>query len=264
MAGVQENDLVDVLYLVGAAVLRGKRCLYWLFSWFVWCQVRATVSVPTDLLKIMTTIVSEMLPAVASAVMPPPSFSMRYSDKVAKTAVGRTAEHARIRVELSTRRSLRFLKKEFHLINLALEFMRRARHDARYVPRALATHRALVAMEKKTADWYAKFAAALSTIEHTPPNFEKVPAMVDVLTQRGARVLNLIVSIDAICVQMLTLEFRKVLSNADRQMVIEQLFDGLLEIKASAMGERDAQPAAAADALTDAPSPPTGAAEPSA
>jgi hypothetical protein len=157
---------------------------------------------------------------------------LRYQEKVDKQ---RYTLAAHLPLDLQSRRILKFFKKEYNLINLALAFLKREA-DERYLSRKIASQQALKQATLEIEEWSMRFTLALKQIEYSAPALTRVRLHVVTLSPHGLRVANLAQKIDAIFEQMLTLEYRKIISTADREMIGESLMNHLVLIKRAAMG----------------------------
>lgn len=157
---------------------------------------------------------------------------LRYQEKVDKQ---RYTLAAHFPLDLQSRRILKFFKKEYNLINLALAFLKREA-DERYLSRKIASQQALKKATLEIEDWSTRFTHALKQIEYSAPTLERVRLHVVTLSPHSLRVANLAQKIDGIFEQMLTLEYRKIISTADRETIGEGLMHHLVLIKLAAMG----------------------------
>ena len=166
---------------------------------------------------------------------PIPMVKLRYEEKVAKH---RYRQVATMTLSLQSRRTFRFLRKEFHLVNIALALLKCAEDD-KYKSRKLATESALKNAEEKAYEWSVRFTSSLAKIKYDPPVLQRVNISFTVLSPRAGRVVQLIALIDTLCEQMLILEFHKQITFNDRNLVTQQLMEQLMLIKTAVTGKAE-------------------------
>jgi hypothetical protein len=162
---------------------------------------------------------------------------LRYQDRVEAIKNGERA--AICPISLSSKRLLSFLKKEFHIINLSMNFLRRLQHDERYIARQVAVQRAMKNAETLVTEWQARCVDEI-TLNGSPvgPAMHRMVVPVRVLTPRAAKLVDLLQRTDGIMEMLRVLEIRGRITNDDRLIVIQKLMNAFLLIKTAGMGEK--------------------------
>ena len=167
---------------------------------------------------------------------------MRYTAEVGTWRSKRRATHTML---IHSRRVIRFLKRDYHITNLALAFLSRAGNE--YLERKQKTSAAFVVCEtfigtlaSNTAQAVAERSLASAEIERAQVNFA-------VLSPNSVRLARLLQETDHILERLMLLELENLIPHTDRIMLSRQMLDALVAIKDAALS--NAAPASTDDSV---------------
>lgn len=177
---------------------------------------------------------------------------MRYSEDVAKKR-SRQGSHGEQTILLHSRRILLFLKKDFHIANLAMSFLLRA--PAAYNERRAATETAFLQAEALVRLLAENTRNALlvdpNPVSGVPRQFVRFP----VLCPSAVRFARLIQDCDHIMEALLLVEYAKGISYEDRLLMCRRLIDAIVAVKTATIARVESTVLPQAQPGTDAPSP---------
>lgn len=160
--------------------------------------------------------------------------AMRYEEKVDKWRTRRRATHT---MRIHSRRLLRFLKRDYHVTNLALAFLSRVGHE--YKERRDNTTTAFVVCEAFIGDIGQKTAQAVAERNLAPAQLDRVHVNFTVLSPNSVRLARLLQEADGILERLVLLELENLIAYSDRVLLTRQMLDAFTAIKEAALGHID-------------------------
>jgi hypothetical protein len=158
---------------------------------------------------------------------------MRYHHDVVKR---RYTPKGSASLDLHSYRLVKWVRREFHLINIAFGFLRIV-SEKRFERRRIEVYQWLSACEKMVDLHYQQSLDTLASFEHERASFTRYCFGVQTLSEKSSRFARLIQQMDATMEMLIALEYYKRVSKADRQLVIDQFFESLALMKNKATGK---------------------------
>ena len=155
---------------------------------------------------------------------------MRYSTEVGNWRGKRRATHT---MQIHSRRVLRFLKRDYHITNLALAFLSRAGDE--YLDRKRRTGEAFLLCETFIAGLAEKTTKAIAELSLGSANIERVDVNFAVLSPNSVRLARLLQEADHILERLILLELESLIPHTDRVMISSQMLQALVAIKEAAL-----------------------------
>lgn len=155
---------------------------------------------------------------------------MRYTAEVGTWRGKRRATHT---MQIHSRRVLRFLKRDYHITNLALAFLSRAGDE--YLERKQKTSSAFVVCETFIADLAEKTALAVSERSLAAADIERANVNFAVLSPNSVRLARLLQEADHILERLMLLELESLIPHTDRVAISRKMLDGIVAIKEAAL-----------------------------
>lgn len=158
------------------------------------------------------------------------AINMRYSTEVGNWRGKRRATHT---MQIHSRRILRFLKRDYHITNLALAFLSRA--GSEYLDRKQKTSAAFVLCETFIAELAGNTAKVVAERSLAAVGIERADVNFAVLSPNSVRLARLLQEADYILERLMLLELENLIPHTDRVMISNQMAHAFAAIKDAAL-----------------------------